>query len=891
MKRSDAAGRVVEIRVHGVHGTPPGEVLGDRDPRPVGGDGSALFLRRRSLVHTGRIGERVVEAFHWGQMTAGSASTALWLVLAPFGLLNLSRYTLLMDPNATRDVERGRVARRTADAALRILGLALTLLLVTAVAFAALDVLAWQCGGIAACTKNSGWLPFAADGGSPYGLRLLVALAAPVALIALMWLFGRQVHLYQPTMPAPAQPAGTPPEQPPPKSVQHWSSAVGDFGDTRFWYGSVHAPVLRVAHTGAAMALLAMLLGYSTLRAPGLDLPTWVRWSLVGLEAAAGAGLVYTVGLVVLGWSPRHPQPDPFGRDPLKLPPWAVVFPRTATGIVLAATVAVAAVGAWQPVRDRHGNLPGFEFTFSAIYVCAAVLLLLLLVAALVLAGRNLDRKTPLRYRPLWRGAAAPVLALASVLLATGFTAGVSIQVARLVGRPAPPSFSCTTATCTKPPIQMPEINRVTAAGWGAIAAIVAVLVIAGLAIAAARGIGRWIGRNAGWRGATRQGPPTDEYRVAINAAYESIDQRLLTKIARVWRVASWKFFAPYAVLALGVCGAFLVLAQAVVTGSQLTAWAAETLSGRGYQPTLHWTDKVILPELVDAGSWVVTGIIAALLFLGMRAFRTPTWRRSVGILWDLLAFWPRLAHPIVPPPYGGRAVLALAERTRYLLHDAKARTVVLSGHSQGSLITAATVWFLGHNQQAYLDNLEQLRVITYGSQLQWAYPRLFPTYIGYTRLREINTLVKTGWYNLHRWTDPLGGPVLAYLDKPPRRRYSGQYPAGNWKTIDGCPVSPAAPLDVGDDKAVRIFPLGDQEYVLRDPMWTHPPADHASAIILGHGGYYEDAGYGYLIDKLVAGTSPDPKGLVPDPRQQPPSAAAPAGPPTDETRATPEDA
>jgi hypothetical protein len=106
----------------------------------------------------------------------------------------------------------------------------------------------------------------------------------------------------------------------------------------------------------------------------------------------------------------------------------------------------------------------------------------------------------------------------------------------------------------------------------------------------------------------------------------------------------------------------------------------------------------------------------------------------------------------------------------------------VLSGHSQGSLITAATVWFLGHNQQAYLDNLEQLRVITYGSQLQWAYPRLFPTYIGYTRLREINTLVKTGWYNLHRWTDPLGGPVLAYLDKPPRRRYSGQYPADNWK-------------------------------------------------------------------------------------------------------------
>jgi len=88
-------------------------------------------------------------------MTAGSAATAMWLVLAPFGFLNLSRYTLLMDPSATTQSEVGARPRRMADGALRLLGLVLTLILVTSVTFAALDLLAWQCAGTLACTKNT----------------------------------------------------------------------------------------------------------------------------------------------------------------------------------------------------------------------------------------------------------------------------------------------------------------------------------------------------------------------------------------------------------------------------------------------------------------------------------------------------------------------------------------------------------------------------------------------------------------------------------------------------------------------------------------------------------------------------------------------------------------
>lgn len=103
---------VVELRVHGVHGTPPEVMLGDPEPLRVAGDDMARFFRRRRLLATPPSGGRprrwrAVEAFHWGRFTSGSPSRALWLALAPFALLNLSRYALLLpekkrDPQATR---------------------------------------------------------------------------------------------------------------------------------------------------------------------------------------------------------------------------------------------------------------------------------------------------------------------------------------------------------------------------------------------------------------------------------------------------------------------------------------------------------------------------------------------------------------------------------------------------------------------------------------------------------------------------------------------------------------------------------------------------------------------------------------------------------------------
>lgn len=176
---------MVEIRVHGVSGTPPEAVLDDPRPQPVSGDDTARFLRRREKLPTCGHGLRIVEAFHWGRTTAGSPSKALWLLLAPFGLINLARYTLPMKVTGKRgsETEDTKAARGIADGALRLLGLVLTLLLLTNVTFIALDLIAWQCAGDAACMAGNGWVPFGKDATTGWGLRLLVATIAPSALM------------------------------------------------------------------------------------------------------------------------------------------------------------------------------------------------------------------------------------------------------------------------------------------------------------------------------------------------------------------------------------------------------------------------------------------------------------------------------------------------------------------------------------------------------------------------------------------------------------------------------------------------------------------------------------------------------------------------------------
>ncbi|HEX8867582.1 MAG TPA: hypothetical protein VF821_18130, partial [Lentzea sp.] len=232
---------------------------------------------------------------------------------------------------------------------------------------------------------------------------------------------------------------------------------------------------------------------------------------------------------------------------------------------------------------------------------------------------------------------------------------------------------------------------------------------------------------------------------------------------------------------------------------------------------------------------------------IGIRSWQGQKMRTIVGVLWDLIAFWPRYAHPICPPPYGGRATLLLYKRAKHLVSkDGKKNTVVLSGHSQGSVVCAAAALLLDADEQA--PN-KQLRLITYGSQLQWAFARLFPRYLGFDELKCIHTTLRGLWWNVHRWTDPLGGHVLVWPDATTTNH---PLDAPDWHGFGALRHQPIT--------GTRWYERLGCEYRLRDPESVASTDDRPRSPLRGHSGYYLDPAFDALVAELAAtGVHPRP--------------------------------
>lgn len=769
----------LELLVHGVGGTTPQEMLCDPAVQRVTGDDTAAIYRRTEDVDAEArphdyADRPVPEAYSWSNLTSGNGSRALWLILLPFMVANLAHW---MRP-ATDDSRQHTV--RTHGVLVRLIGLTLTVLLVAAACEVALDLVAWQCAGAPRCTAGHSWLGFmAADPSAPVGQagwwtqpgrRLALAALIPAALTVLLWwLSYRTWSAYESQRPL-RRPAGDRKAEGPDRPA---------LCRPGFWYGKRLVARLRSAHTAAGfLTVAAALIGPAARndrRAGGSGVLELAGWAAELLLLAGGVWVVF----VVCRRGRKESEPDD-RLDRLTVR----ALPAASVALLL---LAVVYAGWSRPGWDSRAGLPGDE-TFGVIAVVQGVL-----VVALGVVGALLCRERTL-VRTALGGFGAAAVAMLACALGGLLTGGVAQRVGDWLDGAG--TFG-EGGSIAGPPIVLTWQSATIPVLLG-----VALLLLCWLLFR--------VERHA------RALVPDVEAGYPEALPDPSRSQRIATDIARAGLTDRTPRLVGAVALITLLLGGVAVLGTLVI--GQTPGRAAD-----GLPPVIDgFADTV-----QTLGSWLVGLAFVLFVAWGRRAYRDASARRTVGILWDVGTFWPRAAHPFAPPCYAERAVPDLAWRMATWTEQTGGR-LVISGHSQGSVLAAAAVWHLDP------DTRREVAMLTYGSPLERLYGRWFPAYFGPDQLADLHGQLDC-WRNLWRLTDPIGGPI----------RLPGAQP----------------PIDRGP---------------LRDPLvYGRTVTQPLPAPILCHSEYQADPAFGEERDRLLtrlrpAGPDSRPDSRPPTPRSAP---------------------
>lgn len=691
----------LELLVHGVGGTTAAEMLGDPRVQRVTGDDTAACYRRAADAdaeerpHDYR-DEPVREAYCWSNLTSGNGARALWLILLPFMVANLAHW---MRPAAPADHR----AQRLYDVLVRVLALSLTVLLAAAACEIALDLTAWQCAGTRVCAEGMSWMGFLRpeDGGwwSAPGRRLVLASSLPLLLLAfLWWLSHRTWSAYESASPPPRRP-GT--SRYTPKAERTALSLDG------FWYGRRLVARLRAAHTAAGVLTVAATLLTATRATDGRHDPGPVLTATGHLLTALVALLAATTLVIV--WRTARSEAAPDDDSDLLV---VRALPYACLGAMLLVTVHTA----WaRPGAASSGPLPGAS-AFGAIAVFQGLLVLALAVTAGVL-----QRAATRAERTALNGMGGPAVALLACAVGGVLSGGAAQRFADWLDGGATPGQAG--APIPGPPVLL---------SWQAAALPALLVVVAGVAVLAAVRV--FVVRR-------RVTPDIADF-------YDPGERR------DAWRTR--RIAGTIARAGLTDAGPVLVAVTAAVTlvlgaGAVAGAWLTDRAPGRateGGPPFVHAAAETA----ESLGSWLMGAGVILLVAMGRRAYRDHSARRTIGILWDVGTFWPRAAHPFAPPCYAERAVPDLTWRMATWTERFDGR-LVISGHSQGSVLAAAAVW------QLDLVTRSRVALLTHGSPLERLYGRWFPAFFGPPALTGLHREMDD-WRNLWRFTDPIGGPI-----------------------------------------------------------------------------------------------------------------------------------
>ncbi|MEV6114002.1 hypothetical protein AB0L59_16160 [Streptomyces sp. NPDC052109] len=575
----------------------------------------------------------------------------------------------------------------------RLAALTLTVLLVAAACEVALDLVAWQCAGVHSCAHRHSWLTFLAPRPSAPDTWWSLP-GRRLALAALVPTALTILLWYLSRRTWSAYESHRPMSHDPEPDTDGSALALPGF-----WYGRRLVARLRAAHTAVALLTVAAAVAVPAARfdhRPGgpAALDVLSRLLTVALPACAAVA----VGVVCRRGRSENRLDQRLDRHVVRLLPLAA----------LALLLLTLLYAGWaRPGWRSTGRLPG-DPAFGALMLAQGLLVVALAVVARHLYRRSSDPRTGMR------GLCGPAVALLACALGGVMSGGVAQRVADWLDG--------TRALLPGPPVLLT---------WQAstIPPVLAVLLL----LAVRLGFG------------TARLARAERDRVRHEHPGEPEDPGRTRTIAHVRAMATLTDRAPLVVAVLAATT--LVLGGVALAGALATGKTPDGAARSAYDAL-----QAVAETSQALGSWLVGLGFVLFVTWGRRAYKDASARRTIGILWDVGTFWPRAAHPFAPPCYAERAVPDLTWRMATWTHRTRGR-LVLSGHSQGSVLAAAAAWQLPPSLRG------RIALLTYGSPLERLYGRWFPAHFGPPALAALHRDVAC-WRNLYRRTDPIGGPV-----------------------------------------------------------------------------------------------------------------------------------
>jgi hypothetical protein len=770
---------ILEIRIHGVNGTPPAMMLGLPGPEAVQREISytdtrtSFFAARRQYRESE---DHPVEAYSWGSLTAGTSSLIgpliriAWLLLLPFALVNVAYWARpRLDQKDTHGGQpRSWWPRWVTAGAVKWAGLLFTMLMAFAACAVAMDLLALGCVGTSGAECAS-WSTFVLDDISDEGRRVATAALVPLGMLGVLFALSRNTRRHYEAVP---DEAARPYENRTPNELVDADLVLRR---AKMWVGHDRITSLQLIHLAGGLAIVsiygAMLFLTSTAAqiTAGTALAAVVA-AMVALALGVGDGndfagpnprrvgarratlvtLVLAVAamaiFLIAGWAGLLGNAEeatlfwtPGGAlaGVIYTGLWSVI------GFLLFASrsrlvYVLAAVAPWLLAILGLTGVFGSDLVAVAI---AAVLLLMLISVAVVWHRRHILPGHA------WGGSAPGVVLGAGLVVASLYTVTGVFGVGFLINSVSPLTDPTVVAEVLSADGRLPDSLSVLPIPLLLLWLVVVMLpwVLVGFAVSV------WTFVRFRRRASPAiNGQATYDETVDAMLGWQPFadDPEALGQLSK--RRRSTRLLAAHTHRIERLLGLLAVVTVAggysVVLGA---ASSVDPLQGQGLPENVAG----ILSFFARAGVITAALMSVVLVLLAARVRGSASVRRSVAVLWDITTFLPRVAHPFAPPCYAERVVPEITRRVREA--QSQGQLVILSGHSQGSTLAVAVASRLSDSE------LSGIRIVTYGSQIRAWFGRIFPGVLGTWTIGN-QTLMRAWDYTTASPDAPALAPVWA---------------------------------------------------------------------------------------------------------------------------------